>query len=183
MTMVQGSVTWENDARDEKIFRDIFQLYNKALVYYASQIVEWHDAEEITSDSFMKCWQLRHQFSHIKQVRAFLYITTYRACIDHIRKKRSSLTIISQIPPDAFPDMNQEEIERVEIETAALQKLYEALHRLKGRKKEVGLLAFHEGFSNEEIGRLLQLRNQVVRNRKAQVVRWLRHCINLKNIF
>jgi RNA polymerase sigma-70 factor (ECF subfamily) len=176
MPIAQGSIIWEHNHGDERIIQQLFQDYHLDIVYYACQYVSPPDAEEITSDSFLKLWRLRYGFDHVKKVRAFLYTTTHNGCIDLLRKQRKEKERLDHLPPATlFPDMNEADIERAEVEAAVLRKLYEAIQQLKGRKKEIGLLAFEQGLTNEEISRLLSLQPQVVRNRKWQVVQWLKN--------
>jgi RNA polymerase sigma factor (sigma-70 family) len=174
MPMVHGPIIWVNDSDDEKVFRQLFLFYHKAIVYYARKRVSLSDAEEITADSFTKLWQLRHQYTHTKDAKSFLYTATHNACIDLLRKERTNLRRLQQMPVDTEPVIDREVIERAEVEAAVLQRLYENIMAMEGKRKEIGLLIFKEGRSNEEVGRLLGISPQVVRNWKWKILKKLR---------
>ena len=174
MPMVHGPIIWVNDRDDEQLFKQLFVFYHKAIVYYARKRVSLPDAEEITADSFTKLWQLRHNFSHTKEAKAFLYTTTHNACVDLLRKQRTALRLLQQMPVDTTPVIDREVIERAEVEAAVLQRLYEDIMAMEGKRKEIGLLIFKDGRSNEEIGRLLGISPQMVRNWKWKILKKLR---------
>ena len=117
--MVHGPISWENNSRDEQLFQQLFLRYHQAIVYYACRWVELPDAEAITAVSFAKCWQFRHRFDDTQQVRHFLYMTTHKACMDHI-------------PAHQYPAIDQEVIDRAQVEARVLE-----FSRLSGLSTQV----------------------------------------------
>src|SRR5882724_1582042 len=65
----------------------LFEKYYKILCLFACRFVkDERVAEEIAGDTFFKLWKLRETFNSLKNVEAFLFLTTKNACIDYCRK-------------------------------------------------------------------------------------------------
>src|SRR5690349_13919793 len=65
-------------------FEKVFHLFNPALCFFARRLVnDGAIAQDIVTDVFIKLWQKQSDFKTVYSVKAFLYISTRNACLNH----------------------------------------------------------------------------------------------------
>jgi RNA polymerase sigma factor (sigma-70 family) len=65
-------------------FEKVFHLFNPALCFFARRLVNDNAiAQDIVTDVFVKLWQKQADFKTVYSVKAFLYISTRNACLNH----------------------------------------------------------------------------------------------------
>lgn len=158
-----------------------FDLHYQALCYFAETIVkDQQEAEDIVATSFLKVWNKHTDFATPQNVKAFLYISTKNACLDHLKQlKRQSVSQKAY-----FEQLVQEEdyILNYIIEAEFLQILNIELEKLPERCKEVFKLIFMDGLKTSEIAELLDLSVKTVRNHKARAISLLQLAFSEKNL-
>lgn len=138
--------------------------YNECVNKYADNIFRFivknlrheEDARDIVQSAFEKLWRNRETVEHGKE-KSWLFTVAYNQMIDHIRK-------IKRI-------YHKEEFgEDVRVHNPApstisnLRKnLHEALNRLSDTQKSLVLLKDYEGYSYEEIGKIMGLNESQVK--------------------
>lgn len=173
--MKEGLIVWKDHSWDQEIFRQIFHAYYEGVYFFALPLVgQSVIAEEITTDSFVKLWKLRHGFIHTGTVKAFLFVTTRNACYNYLRARKVHPEWTDNIPVDQYNGADESANERTEVETYVLGELYREIDQMKGYRKEIARLAFREGLSNSEIAEKLGLSPQAVRSARSRVVQYLR---------
>lgn len=145
----------------------------RGLTYFAQRIVrETTVAEEIVQDSFVKAWESRHRFESAENLKAFLYIATRNACLNHLesagtrRKTRhDDLTEDIQQPgADVLTRM-------IHAETIAL--IHAELQQLPPQQAAVFRLTYFEGLTTDEICQMLGITPNAVflaRSRATQAL-------------
>ncbi len=111
------------------------------------------DARDIVQTAFEKLWRNRETVENDK-ARSFLFTVGYNQMIDHIRKhKRIHLK-------DDFSDDNRTQ----DIQDNSIKKtLIQALNRLNETQKSLVMLKDYEGYSYEEIGKIMSLSESQVK--------------------
>lgn len=111
------------------------------------------DARDIVQTAFEKLWRNRESIENEK-AKSFLFTVGYNQMIDHIRKhKRVQLK-------DDFSDDNRTQY----IQDDSIKKtLMQALNRLNETQKSLVMLKDYEGYSYEEIGKIMNLNESQVK--------------------
>ena len=111
------------------------------------------DARDIVQSAFEKLWRNRETVETDK-AKSFLFTVGYNQMIDHIRKhKRVQLK-------DDFSDDNRTQYQQ---DDSLKKTLMQALNRLNETQKSLVTLKDYEGYSYEEIGKIMSLNESQVK--------------------
>ena len=76
-------------AGDETAFAELVNKYQKPVHALAwRKIGDFHIAEDITQDTFLKVYQRLHTLKDLNQFSGWLYVITANLCATWLRKKR-----------------------------------------------------------------------------------------------
>ena len=138
----------------EKEYKDcVNQNEDNVLRFIVKNLRQEEDARDVVQSAFEKLWRHREEVDSTK-VKAYLFTVAYNQMIDHIRKsKRVSLK-------EEFRDdsrvINRESHNAREILQAALARLNET-------QRSLVMLKDYEGYSYEEIGKIMNLSESQVK--------------------
>lgn len=150
--------------RDTEAFAQVYDFYVDRIyrfVFY--KINRPEEAQDITSEVFLKTWQYIIDGKEIKNLNAFFYKIARNLVIDHYRKasqKDISLTEIEN--SEEHPRAEKNEIEKV-INKIQLDKVEEMLGQLKDEYREIIVLRHIEGMSIGEIAEIVEKKKGAVR--------------------
>ena len=163
---------------NKKAFEEIYNIYHKRLVYFARNITgNQEEAKDITSETFVKLWQLRTRFETLQNIQAFLFITARNASINYLRSlKRVAGDINDYYYTESLSD--ESTIEREMIEVEVLQKIYEEIENLPGKCQKVFKMSYIDRFKNEDIASQLKITLQTVKNHKTRALNIIRMAIS-----
>lgn len=136
----------------------IEQIYNRHVsTIYKICYMRLHnieDAEDAVQTVFMKLISLSPKFQNAQHEKAWLIVTAQNHCKNVLKQgwKRKRIDIESIEEPASENDSWKKEL---------LQEVY----RLKEKYRIVIYLYYYEGYSTEEIGRILKLNSATVRTR------------------
>lgn len=135
--------------------------YNQCVTAYADNVYRFilknlrheEDARDVVQTAFEKMWRNRDDVDAQKS-KSYLFTVAYHQMIDHIRKvKRIQL--------------REEFNEEVRVESRPVNNLRkvldEALNRLNDTQRSLVMLKDYEGYSYEEIGRIMSLNESQVK--------------------
>jgi RNA polymerase sigma-70 factor (ECF subfamily) len=140
---------------DTEAFEVLYQQ-NAANIYrfLCAQLKETLDAEDLTSEVFMKAWRglpryrdRGHPFS------AYLYKIARNALIDH-RRKNSKQVFEANNPVESILDSNPKVSEQLHKKEAH-QNLWRLLREIKENYQSVLVLRFINGLSTSEVAQIL----------------------------
>jgi RNA polymerase sigma factor (sigma-70 family) len=136
--------------------------YNSCVSQYADNVYRFivknlrheEDARDIVQTAFEKLWRNREIVEPDKS-KSYLFTVAYNQMIDHIRKNKR-VQLKEEFAEDG----------RVQYQAGGgnLKKtLMEALNRLNETQKSLVMLKDYEGYSYEEIGRIMGLNESQVK--------------------
>ena len=150
-----------------------FGQYYSLLTYFAFKLLgDQLQAEEITSEAFIKLWSYKEQLSSEGSIKAWLYRIVRNASIDHLRKvkrlevHKNGLQYIHQGAETTV-------LQRM-IESETLQQIIGSISLLPQKCGQVFQMYYLEGKSHEEIAKELNISQNTVRNHKAKALQMLR---------
>ena len=159
-------------------FATLFNRYYTPLVFFARKIVsDPLVAEDIVTETFLKFWQKQQHFSCDKAIKAFLYISTRNACLNHLQqaryqaRERESLRFMT----DDSTDFVLNEITRAEV----LREIFYLVESLPIQCRKIVLMSYVAGLTNRQIARRLQLSVHTVRNQKVRGILIMRSRVQI----
>jgi RNA polymerase sigma-70 factor, ECF subfamily len=123
----------------------------------------WHDAEDLAQETFLKAYKYLARFRSGENFRAWLFQIAINLAHDlHRDRKTAFLTspiddaVLEAIDPEPAPE---ETLHRKQI----LQIIHQMLPEFSPRERSVFVLKTMEGLENDEIARLLGISSTTVR--------------------
>lgn len=161
----------------ELAFKAVFDLFNKRLLYLATEIVcDASAAEDIVQEAFLKLWDRSANFSDLTAIKAFLYLSVKNACRNQYKHGK---VIHKYLARQNEPIDEQTIIAKI-IEAEVLDSLSNAIEKLPAGCREVVYLGYFEGLSNQEVAKQLNISINTVKTQKMRALRSLR--ISLKDL-
>ncbi|MBT4277222.1 RNA polymerase sigma factor [Candidatus Falkowbacteria bacterium] len=142
-------------AGDKEAFGEFYDLYvDKIYRFIYFKVSRVQEAEDLTSEVFLRVWQYARDGVEIENIKAFLYRVSRNAVIDFYRKNYGKETvdledhnIIDNLKADNL-------IEKIDTK-AQVKEIIEKLDSIKEEYKEVILLRFVEEYSTKEIAEVM----------------------------
>jgi RNA polymerase sigma-70 factor (family 1) len=155
-------------------FEKVFHLFNPALCFFARRLVnDGAIAQDIVTEVFVKFWQKQTDFKTVYSAKAFLYISTRNACLNHNQQVQYQTRIREKIRQQSN-DIETGIMNEV-IHAEVLQQVYTIVNELPEKCKEVMLLSYTKGLDCHEIARQMRLSVHTVRNQKNRGVHLIRN--------
>jgi RNA polymerase sigma-70 factor (ECF subfamily) len=155
-------------------FRVIFENYNRHLFTCAVQLVkDKEQAEDIVSEAFAKLWQRHETFNNEDHVKAFLFVATRNACLNHLRhiqRKTASQSELSYLRKDK----DDKDIIMDMIEGELLKKIYPLIETLPNKCRTIFKLIYFEDASTDEVAEKLKITPRNVLNQKSRAIQLLK---------
>lgn len=155
-------------------FEKVFHLFHPALCFFARRLVnDAAIAEDIVTDVFVKFWEKRTDFKTVYSAKAFLYISTRNACLNHNHKVQYQ----SRIRENIRQQSNEIEVNEMNeaIHAQVVHQVYNIVNDLPEKCKEVMLLSYSKGLDCHEIARRMRLSVHTVRNQKNRGVHLIKN--------
>ena len=155
---------------DVEAFGQLYDVYlDKIFRYVYYHVPDKMAAEDISQEVFVKAWKA------IKSCRgredtflAWLYRIAHNLMVDHHRRQRSCRSLEAQCRSKMTNPTETTGLDSGELE------LMQALRYLPEEHKNVIILKFIEGFSNQEIGRMLNKSQGAIRITQMRALSRLR---------
>ncbi|MYF98271.1 sigma-70 family RNA polymerase sigma factor [Candidatus Poribacteria bacterium] len=157
-------------AGDETAFVSLVEKYQKQVHALAwRKIGDFHIAEEITQDTFLKVYQKLSTLRDPKQFSGWLYVIANRQCIAWLRKKRIETESIEDTDTEWIDDTaysryvaEERANDTVETQREVVKKL---LAKLKESERTVMTLHYLGEMTTEEISRFLGVSTSAIKLR------------------
>jgi len=155
-------------------FEKVFHLFHPALCFFARRLVnDPAIAQDIVTDVFVKLWQRQSDFETVYSAKAFLYISTRNACLNHNHKVKYQ----SRIRENIRQQLNEVEVNEMNeaIHAEVVRQVHHIVGGLPEKCKEVMVLSYTKGLDCHEIARQMRLSVHTVRNQKNRGVHLIRN--------
>ncbi len=159
------------NAIDSNTFRELYHRYQAGLFFRAYALLQnQQEAEDVVTETFMKLWNARAQFSSAGAAVNWLRVTNRNACLDLLKHRKVVQHSLVDLPANEA----DKEWYHEELLGELLQEIYATIEQLPGKSREVFRLRYIDGLKNEEIAGKLGIRHQSVRNHLATALKTLR---------
>jgi RNA polymerase sigma-70 factor (ECF subfamily) len=138
----------------EREYNDCVNLYaDNVYRFIVKNLRHEEDARDVVQTAFEKLWRNREEVDNDK-CKSYLFTVAYNAMIDHLRKvKRVYLK-------EEFKEETRISNRQINNTKEILEK---ALARLSETQRSLVILKDYEGYSYEEIGRIMNLSESQVK--------------------
>jgi RNA polymerase sigma-70 factor (ECF subfamily) len=163
-------------------FDQLFSKYSKKLYYFAKGYLgSKEDAEGLVQEVFLLVWNKRKELKEHLSFNAFLYTVTYNAIRKYFRKKARAKKYLDNFLED-YDGKHNKTI--ADIEYNNLQELAnKAIEKLPEKRKLIFKLSRHEGLSNMEIAKRLDISKKTVENQIHSALKFLREQFGKETLF
>ena len=157
-------------AGDETAFAELVNKYQKPVHALAwRKTGDFHIAEDITQDTFLKVYQRLHTLKDPDQFSGWIYVITANLCATWLRKKRIETqpledTETTMLQEDAYSQHITEERRRVAVE-AQREVVKKLLAKLQESERTVMTLYYLGEMKVEEISRFLGVSASTIKSR------------------
>ncbi len=157
-----------------KALHNIHDLYYPALRNFASSLLgDTSTAEDVIAEVFVILWKKHQDFGTLQNIKAFLYISTRNACINHLKKIQRDSAMKSMLTNYLSVDHEEFALNEM-IRAEVLQQIYQAIEALPSQCGKVFKLCYVEGLSNSEVAEHFSISVNTVKNHKVKALGLLR---------
>ena len=145
---------------DKAALEELVKTFSDSLVRYAYSLVKDPAiAEDVMEDCFAVLFLKAPKFQSIEHLKRYLYRVAHNKSMDHLRLRRGQVSLedVDQIIGGCDP---QDDLIRQERD----RTLYLCMQRLPQQYREILVLTYFDGFRNEAVCTILNLRPKQVYN-------------------
>ena len=160
---------------DDRVFNELYEEFSAPLYYFCTSLT--HDTEEskdIVSTTFNTLWNLRNNFNSLANIKAFLYITARNRCFDFLRYRQRQAEGRKEITSHLISTDQQEDVERLIIESDFLNRVYSEIQQLPPQCKEIFILTYFNELTSGEIANKLGISVSTVTTQRSRAIKFLR---------
>ncbi len=139
--------------RDPEAFGKLYDAYVRRIYRYVFfKVQSTEEAQDLTSDIFLKLWQYLQDGNKVSHLGALIYQIARTSIVDHHRSSRSEASIDEFSQNLELPDIaGLANIHR----SAELSQVLSAIRLLKDEYREVITMRYIDGINSSEIAALL----------------------------
>lgn len=138
-------------AGDTEAYRELVSRHSGQVFSLVSGIVRnREDAEELTSDVFLKAFGQLNKFRGDSKFSTWLYRIAYNTAVSHTRRRKNPTIEIDERRMEDMDDGTEEQA----LKEARLEELEKALERLPGGDKALIELFYMQELSIDEISQI-----------------------------
>jgi RNA polymerase sigma-70 factor (family 1) len=166
---------------NETAIRKLYVLYYRPLCYFNQKLINFsQEAEDISTETFLKLLQKRNDFDSLSDIKSFLFTASKNACLDFLRKEKrhnKSHQEISLLSPleELFGEQEM-------ITAKVLQAIYAEIENLPNQCQQVFKSVFIEGKSTAMIAEEMGISPQTVLNQKTKALQKIRLALRQENV-
>ncbi len=158
-----------------KDFENLYKLYHdKVFGYLSARLNNRADAEDITSDVFLKLYSKSDDFDlERKGAASYIFKVTQSTLYDFYRKNK-----VSFVPLDEFRLGDKESYSDEDLDDT-LELLDKAISTLSGRERDIIILHYYDGISHKEIAEKMGLSYTNVQQISYVAIKKLKEKMNM----
>jgi RNA polymerase sigma-70 factor (ECF subfamily) len=160
---------------DESACQKILNLYKGRVFSYAYRMVKnYHDAEDITFDAFIKCFHALPRFDIRKSFLTWLFTITHNVTMDYFRKNKQQYEYFDE------RHASNENLAQDYAEQRKMERIDQALLRLPAIDRELIILFHKEDHSYQEISEIVDMPVTTIKTRLHRARKKLRSLVHEK---
>jgi RNA polymerase sigma factor (sigma-70 family) len=138
--------------------------------------VDQEVTEDCIQDLFLVLWNSRERVSYVQSAKAYLFKSFRGRLFKQLKKtKKYSLFTRTFVSQENYIEFSAEELLiQGQLSEEQQQSVIQALNKLSDRQREIIYLRFYKDLSYEEIGEILPLSYQSIRNCVYEAVKNLK---------
>lgn len=156
---------------DKKAFENIYNFFFKRIYRYCDyNLAKREVAEDLTQETFIKCWKSLPSFSFKKggSFQAFLFKIAKNLIIDESRKKKT-LAMEEYLEEGVWDDL-EEKLDKKNQET----NVKNAISKLEEIDRQIIILRFFEDLSFSEVEEVIDIKSGTLRVRTHRILKKLK---------
>lgn len=158
---------------DEDAYQKILNLYKGRIFSYVYRMVRnYHDAEDITYDTFIKCFKALARFDTSKKFSTWLFTIAHNTTLDFFRRHKQDYEYCDE--QHGIVDDLEEKIEKKK----KMEKIEKALAKLPPLDRELIILFHKEEYSYKEICDILEIPVTTIKTRLHRARKKLGKLVN-----
>ena len=155
-------------AGDRFAFEELYLAYHRRLARFLFRVTpRYENVEEIINDTFMTVWQTAKDFRNASRVSTWIFGIGYRTALKSLRRQRHHTAALSL---DDYPEQTIDPGAETEVQ----DWLAHGLNRLPLDQRLTLELAYHMGYSLEEVAAITDTPVGTVKARMHHARRKLR---------
>jgi len=159
-------------AHDESACQRLLNLYKGRIFSYIYRMVRnYHDAEDLTFDTFIKCFKALDSFDRTRRFSTWLFTIAHNTTLDFFRKNKVEYEYIDE--RYAVNDDFAREYEK----KRKMEQIDKAIAQLSPLDRELVLLFHKEECSYQEISEIVHLPITTIKTRLHRARKRLRHIV------
>jgi RNA polymerase sigma factor (sigma-70 family) len=164
---------------DKSAMESIYNTHVDQLFMYGLRFNQDRDLiMDLIQDLFIHLWTNREKLGDAPVVKAFLMRSLRNRMIDHFRKEKKNIDI-DTVAIKGHDHSKEEELINFENSSALSNNLANAMKTLTDKQREIIHLRYTENLSYEDIGNLLNINYQSVRNLAHRAIVELRKTLTI----
>lgn len=178
----RAGLLWdEMKAGNEYAFREIFENYGNHLFQYGVTICRDRDlVKDCIQELFVAIWSNRKSLGHARSIKHYLLSSLRRLILKRLKRSKRLFPFLF-LHHDTQVEGQDQAIMRDETQRSNRLLVTSAVCLLPARQREVVYLKFYQSLNNDEIGKIMKLNNQVVRNTLCRALQGLRNHLREKS--
>lgn len=149
--------------KDAESYSQVYDLFAERIYRFIFfKVSREEDAQDLTSEVFLKVWQHIVDGQEIKNLNAFFYKVARNLVIDHYRKASQRDIGLEQVDEMKLQNEMNDLIKEVENKIQ-VAKIEDKLAELKDEYREIIVLRYIEGLSINEISEITEKKKGAVR--------------------
>lgn len=158
---------------DEDACQRLLNLYKGRIFSYVYRMVKnYHDAEDITFDTFIRCFKALNRFDRNRKFSTWLFTIAHNLVIDFYRKNKQEYEYFDE--RHAIKDDFVQEYDKKK----KLEMIEQALAKLPPLDREIVLLFHREENSYQEISEILKIPITTIKTRLHRARKRLRALVH-----
>lgn len=164
--------------KSPEAFGELYDLYHDRIYRFVLfKIGNKEDAQDLTAEAFLKCWDHINRNKPITNLNALLYSIGRNLVIDHYRRQKAKYEI-SEETVEAIPDLKSEDIiKNIEVKNES-EIVFKALDVLNGQYKEILILKYIDELTNKEISEIMDISEGNARVMAHRAIESLKKVLN-----
>lgn len=166
---------------NETAIRKLYLLYYRPLCYFNQKLINYsQEAEDISTETFLKLLQKRNDFDSLSDIKSFLFTASKNACLDFLRKEKRHNKSHQKI--ETLLHLDELFGEQEMITAKVLQSIYAEIENLPNQCQLVFKSIFIEGKSTATIAEEMGISTQTVLNQKTKALQKIRLALLQENV-